>query len=575
LNSSENFQAKTKLNDPAFITREEMKTKIEAARLHRQENELKDCTFSPALNPRSLKIAENSRRYSKTPSRSRPSCVDTKAASRTCPISRFNDSESVDLSTVQRRLNLDPSVCRGPLMSRDVNQEWEEPKNSQSQSITGFETSGSDSSMRTVSSSHVSGTVKGFVDFVINRPSAPKAWTINDNGEHVPIMKSSPNAVDPSEQSVGDPSRSLLSSVRRNCTSNKGSSVSKCSSTVGSESTLVSPSSVADSDSQHTDSNLNIVGEITEESPITQMREFAERKGLQVKANKKKVLYRKICEALGKIKCGGSSNHVGFDDGGKTFEESTPTGSQNEDMKDVFKDSGELSTVSSNRVKVNLDPALDTKASEESTQSCVKPVPNVREDEVSVLDVSLSEGVAMRSALSARVIRLKAVRGLWANAAGIHQRSVALQRATEADDCGVLADLLSAIPMNGDCGALDLEAFALLLRPAGLPRLLSGGHQPHLIAGLRALLPLLHRLGPLVAMTAPEDAPGVRSVNVALDERRGRCDAVAEGLVSVKAELVAAERRFAGSSAAALVRACAAAITDIIDTRHGGTGAAH
>ena len=107
------------------------------------------------------------------------------------------------------------------------------------------------------------------------------------------------------------------------------------------------------------------------------------------------------------------------------------------------------------------------------------------------------------------------------------------------------------------------------MRPTGLPRLLSGGHEPHLLAGLRALLPLIHRLGPLIASTPPDDMSSGRGVNVALDERRGRCDAVARGLASVKSDLAAAVLRYSGGAAAALIRACGAAIADVIDTRCG------
>ena len=93
-----------------------------------------------------------------------------------------------------------------------------------------------------------------------------------------------------------------------------------------------------------------------------------------------------------------------------------------------------------------------------------------------------------------------------------------------------------------------------------------------MLAGLRALLPLLHQLGHIVASTPPADRSGGVGVNVALEERQRRCDLVAEGLVAVRADLAAAASRHANSPAAAVARACDAAIADVLETRRRAVG---
>ncbi len=554
-----------------FTTREDIRTKIESARKQRQESELKECTFAPTLNPKSLKIAEQSRRYSKTPSRvHKSSLLEVPLGSKTCPVSRASTSEIQDLNTVQRRLNLDSSMNRAPFMNREAN------NLNRVAHISGIDSTRSECTEQASDTvSFLEGNVKCKVNLTSSQTRRePKAWTINENGEHVLIQKS-PSMDSGIKSGLGDPSKTLLSSLRKPCTLEERMAVQvkfSLALDTGSElSALESPACSTDSRAEVSGALLG-QDEINEDTPISLMRDFVERKQLNVKANSKKALYRKICEALERRQCGGSDVESCADN--QAAQNCDECASQNPAISICVQSESDHS---------DSDGELSVPNKEETICDGPEPHPPVDTTmtvaELELLDNALLEGSAVRAALTSRLGRIKGVRALWPSTSGAQPRTVgsspsaaALQRATEADDCGVLADVLAAASVGSGAAVwLDLDAFALLLRPAGLPRLLAGGHVPHLLAALRALLPLIHRLGPLVAGTPRGNQGGV---NVVLEERCRRCDAVADGLAAARVALASAAILHAGGPTAALARACDAAIRDVLEVRGGSSATA-
>jgi hypothetical protein len=122
---------------PRFVTREEIQARAEQAKMKLLEKELKQCTFSPAINQRSLKMVENSRKCgSKTPNVGEMGSTLQKFAARTCPSKRPNrpwldgGSDAADADIVSRRLELGDNNCvsltqtpRKALCSRNPNLE--------------------------------------------------------------------------------------------------------------------------------------------------------------------------------------------------------------------------------------------------------------------------------------------------------------------------------------------------------------------------------------------------------------------------------------------------------------------
>ena len=470
---------------------------------------------------------------------------------------------------MQRRLDLDSMSSRGPLTDRDVNQGWRNVSSMNTQQIAGFDADQSISSGRADIICFVDGGgARCKTVSTEGRPKEPKAWTINEKGHHVPILKpSSTSFSGENSSSSGDPSKELLSSIRKSCIAEQHSLTSKSSPETCTDAPFVSPANpgetVKDTSAQFP------TEEICEDSPITQMREFVERRGLNVKASSKKALYRKICEALESKQNGGNS--ALSEDGPMDVSEPPLERPLEQDETKKNSNTSDATTTVSGQDK---HMSSETNSADHSMPLTPVATATTPTQELSLLDDALLEGEAVSAALSSRLGRLKILRGRWANS-GMQQRSqftAVLQRASEADDCGVLVDLLAATLPGAGCSWLDLESFALLLRPAGLPRLLSGCHEPHMLAGLRALLPLLHQLGHIVASTPPADRSGGVGVNVALEERQRRCDLVAEGLVAVRADLAAAASRHANSPAAAVARACDAAIADVLETRRRAVG---
>jgi hypothetical protein len=450
---------------------------------------------------------------------------------------------------------------RTPFMNRDAN------NLNQLAHISGIDPTRSERTEQADTVSFIDGNMKCKINLTSSRTRRePKAWTINENGEHVLILKS-PTMDSGIENGLGDPSKTLLSSLRKTCASEERLAVQvKFSLAPDAGSPLSALESPAGSTDGRTEESRAILDpdEINEDTPINLMREFVERKRLNVKASSKKALYQKICEALERRQ--GDVEFFAHDQAAQNSSDrqdsalSVPA----ETESDPSESTGEVE-VSGRELN------CDGPAASESNPP-LKVATTVAE--LALLDTAFLEGSAVRAALTARLGRIKSVRALWPSTSGAQPRTAgssssaaALQRATEADDCGVLADVLAAASVGGGAAAwLDLDVFALLLRPAGFPRLLVGGHEPHLLAALRALLPLLHRLGPLVAGTPRGNQGGV---NVALEERCRRCDAVAEGLAAAQAALASAAALYAGRPAAALARACDAAIRDVLEVRSG------
>jgi hypothetical protein len=453
---------------------------------------------------------------------------------------------------------------RTPFMNRDTN------NLNHVVHISGIDPTRSERTEQADTLSFLNGNTKCKINLTSSRTRRePKAWTINENGEHVLIQKS-PTMDSEIENGRGDPSKSLLSSLRKSCASEERPAVQvKFSLALDTGSPLSALESPGSNDGRAEESRAILdPDEINEDSPITLMREFVERKRLNVKASSKKALYQKICEAIERRQGGGSDVENCADDqaaqnSNERRDSARPVTAETE--PDPSESSGDV-TVSS------MEKVVDDGQAASESHPPVDVAATIAE--LALLDTALLEGSAVRAALTARLGRIKGVRALWPSKSGAQPRTAgsspsaaALQRATEADDCGVLADVLAAASVGGGAAAwLDLDAFALLLGPGGFPRLLAGGHEPHLLAALRALLPLLHRLGPLVAGTPRGNQGGV---NVVLEERCRRCDEVADGLTAAQAALASAVVLHAGRPAAALARACDAAIRDVLEIRSG------